>query len=58
VCLRNIFTEDEVALLGSGIERNLQAPSPRSGSHSVSDSGVCFNMLTPSCVREPAASGH
>jgi ectoine hydroxylase-related dioxygenase (phytanoyl-CoA dioxygenase family) len=29
VCLRNIFTEDEVALLGSGIERNLQAPSPR-----------------------------
>lgn len=29
VCIRNIFTEDEVALLGSGIERNLQTPSPR-----------------------------
>jgi ectoine hydroxylase-related dioxygenase (phytanoyl-CoA dioxygenase family) len=29
VCVRNIFTEDEVALLRSGIDRNLKTPSPR-----------------------------
>jgi len=29
VCVRNIFTEEEVALLREGIERNLAAPSER-----------------------------
>jgi ectoine hydroxylase-related dioxygenase (phytanoyl-CoA dioxygenase family) len=29
VCIRNVFTDAEVALLREGIERNLGAPSPR-----------------------------
>src|ERR1700710_2459470 len=29
VCIRQIFTQEEVALLREGIDRNLQAPSPR-----------------------------
>ncbi|WP_031360080.1 phytanoyl-CoA dioxygenase family protein [Caballeronia sordidicola] len=29
VCIRQIFTQEEVALLREGIDKNLQAPSPR-----------------------------
>ena len=29
VCIRQIFTQEEVALLRAGIDSNLQAPSPR-----------------------------
>lgn len=29
VCIRQVFTQEEVALLRAGIDRNLQAPSPR-----------------------------
>jgi ectoine hydroxylase-related dioxygenase (phytanoyl-CoA dioxygenase family) len=29
VCIRNLFTQDEVALLREGIDRNLAQPSPR-----------------------------